>query len=480
MPFRDLREFIAKCKQLGETQVIEQEVDWNLEVGAITRRCCELSAPAPFFQKIKDYPKGYRIFGIPLAKFRRLAIAMDLVPDAPFNEIMGKFIEGSGKAIKPRLVKEGPCKENIITGNDVDLYKFPVPFIHEGDGGRYLGTFHIIATKDPDSDWVNWGMYRLMVHTSNTMGGLVAPAQHIGMIFRNKYEARNKPMEFAVAMGTEPVTSLLGASGMPAGVSEVNIVGGIRGEPLDVIQCETVDLTVPATSEIVIEGEMRPHERKMEGPFGEYGGYRSMPTLMRPVYTVKAITHRNDPILTMDVPGIPTDDSHILQGMTMAAEIYVTLKRFGFPITGVYVPPEGCCSTAVISTKVPYANIASRIASGVWASAVGHFVVKIIIVDDDVDPTNLQEVFHAWATKCHPIRGTTVIPQAVYTPAYPYYSPEEVKNNQGVNVYYDCTFPRRWPKEHRAVRSSFRDIYPKEIQEKVLANWGKYGFKEQK
>jgi 3-polyprenyl-4-hydroxybenzoate decarboxylase len=114
----------------------------------------------------------------------------------------------------------------------------------------------------------------------------------------------------------------------------------------------------------------------------------------------------------------------------------------------------------------------------VWASAVGHFVVKIIIVDDDVDPTNMREVLHAWSTKCHPIRGTTIIPQAVMTPAYPYYSPEESRYNQGCNVYYDCTWPKRWPKEHIAVRSSFRDIYPKGIQEKVLANWKNYGFKE--
>ena len=217
MPFKDLREFIAKCKAFGEVQSIEQEVDWNLEAGAITRRCCELSAPAPFFQKIKDYPEGYRIFGGPLAAFRRLAIAMDLDPDSSYRKIMEAYIERSSKAIKPRLVKEGPCKENIILGNDVDLYKFPAPFVHDGDGGRYLGTFHIIVTKDPDSDWVNWGMYRLMVHTKNTLGGLVAPAQHIGMIFRTKYEARNKPMEFAVAIGTEPITAFIGGAGVPAG-----------------------------------------------------------------------------------------------------------------------------------------------------------------------------------------------------------------------------------------------------------------------
>ncbi len=478
MPFNDLREFILKCEELGDLLKIDQEVDWNLEAGAITRRCCELSAPAPFFQKIKDYPKGYRILGAPLSTFRRLAIAMELEPNSSFREIMEAYIERSSQSIKPRLVKDGPCKENLMVGDEVDLYKFPTPLVHDGDGGRYIGTFHIIATKDPDTGWVNWGMYRQMIHTKNTLGGLIAPAQHIGMMFRNKYEALNRPMEFAVAIGTEPITALVGGAGIPAGVNEVDIIGGIRGEPLDVIKCETVDLEVPATSEIVIEGEVKPHERKKEGPFGEYGGYRSIPSLPRPIYSVKAISHRNEPILTMSNMGMPIDEADIIQGMTMAAEIFVSLKKMGFPITGVYTPPECCCSTVVISTKVPYANIASRIASGVWASAVGHFVIKIIIVDDDVDPTNMQEVLHAWATKCHPVRGTTVIPQAVMTPAYPYYSPEEVHYNQGANVYYDCTYPRRWPREHKAVRSSFADIYPKEVQEKVLANWAKYGFEE--
>jgi len=244
-----------------------------------------------------------------------------------------------------------------------------------------------------------------------------------------------------------------------------------------VVKCETVDLEVPATSEIIIEGVMKPHDRKVEGPFGEYGGYRAIPSLARPVYTVTAVTHRNNPILTMSNMGIATDDADVIQGLTMATEIYVTLKKMGFPITGVHVPPEGCCSTAIISTKIPYANIASRIAAGVWASAVGHFVVKIIIVDDNVDPYNMKEVFHAWGTKCHPVRGTTVIPQAVMTPAYPYYSPEETKYNLGCNVYYDCTYPFRWPKEHKAIRSSFAETYPKELQQKVLDNWSAYGFK---
>ena len=478
MPFNDLREFIAGCDKAGEVQQIEQEVDWNLEVGAIARRGCELSAPAPFFQKVKDYPYGYRIFANPLATFRRMAIAMDLDPDVPFKDTLNAYHERKQHPIKPRIVNQGPCKENVLTGDDIDLFRLQAPLIHEGDGGRYISTWHVIITRDPDSDWVNWGMYRQMIHDKNTLGGLVAPGQHIGIMYRQKYEARNQPMELAVAIGTEPITGLVGATPIPLGVSEADIVGAIRQEPIDLIKCETVDLEVPATSEIVIEGIVPPHERKIEGPFGEYAGYMAIPTVPRPLFKVTAITHRNDPILSMSCMGIPIDDGDIVSSIGYSSEFYSALRASGIPVTGVYVPPEFASTTVVVATKTPYANIASRIASCIWAASTGFLISKIIIVDEDVDPTNMREVMHAWATKCHPVRGTTVIPQAPIVPAAAFYSPEEKHYNVGANAYYDCTYPKRWPKEEKPRRSSFNDIYPEEIKTRVLDNWAKYGFSQ--
>ena len=432
--------------------------------------------PAPFFQKIKDYPKGYRILGGPLASFKRLAIALDLNPDASWKEIFRAYDERKKHIIKPRLVKDGPCKENIYSGDEVDLYRLPVPFIHGGDGGRYLSTWHIVVTKDPDSEWVNWGMYRQMVHTKNSLGGIIFPAQHIGIIYRQKYELRNKPMEFAVAIGTDPICSFVAASPVPFGVSEVEVAGGLRGEPVDVVKCETVDLEVPATSEIVLEGEVLPKVRKVEGPFGEYAGYRAIPSVPRPVFNIKAITHRSDPILTMSCMGVPIDDADVVQSIAWSSEVYSALRGAGFPVTGVYVPPESASTMVIVATKTPYANIASRIAGSVWATGAGSMLCKILVVDDDIDPTNMQEVIHAWSTKCHPVRGTLTIPQAVIVPAVPYFSPEEKLNDQGANVCYDCTWPHRWPKEEIPLRSSFNDTYPDDVKKKVLKNWTQYGF----
>jgi len=476
MAFNDLREFIAKCQQTGDVVRVDKEVDWNLEVGAIARRGCELLAPAPFFQKIKDYSEDYRILANTLATFRRLAIAMGLNPDAAYEELVDAYMQRSKSPIKPILVSKGPCKENIHVGNDVDLLEFPIPIIHGGDGGRYMCTWHLTITKDLDTDWVNWGMYRHMYVSKDTLVGLIPPIRH-GSIILGKYEAHNRPQEVAFAIGTEPICSLLSTSSVPYGVSEVDIAGAIRMEPVPLIKCETVDLLVPASSEIVIEGERIPAETAMEGPFGEYGGYTAVVPASRPVVKVRAVTHRNNPILTMSCMGIPVDDWDVAGVLSLTALIQSFLLSAGVPIKGVYFPPEGCGSLCVVSTKIQAPGIPSRIASLIWGHPAGFSIPKVIVVDEDIDYTNMKEVIHAWATKCHPQRGTVVYPHTMTSAAYPYLDKEERRNWVGPSVLYDCTYPYTWPVDERPARTSFQDAYPEEIKEKVLKNWEAYGFR---
>ena len=153
-------EFITKLEKEVEVQRIEEEVDWNLEAGAILRRSHEERLPAPFFEKIKGYPDNFKLCGGIMANHRRVAIAMDMDPNTYVKELQEEYLRRRQQPIKPVLVKDGPCKENIQIGDEVDLLKFPVPLIHDGDGGLYIATFHLNISKDPDSDWVNWGMYR--------------------------------------------------------------------------------------------------------------------------------------------------------------------------------------------------------------------------------------------------------------------------------------------------------------------------------
>jgi 4-hydroxy-3-polyprenylbenzoate decarboxylase len=485
MVFSDLRAYIDALETEKELVRIKKEVDWNLELGAIIRRSYDLKAPAPLFENIKGYPKGYSVLGAPVGlsnkpgrSLARLAMSLGFSPDATFHEIIEGYIARKKERIKPVIVDTGPCKENIFTGDQVNLLSLPVPFIHEGDGGRYIGTWHLVATKDPDTQWVNWGMYRLMVIDEKTMGCLLRPDQHIGFHYYPKYETRGEPMEFAVAIGTEPVSSLVGALRIPTGVNEVEVAGGIRGEPIELVKCETVDLYVPATSEIVIEGVVPPHERRDEGPFGEYTGYLARESSPKPVFEVTALTYRDNPIQVHSCMGVPVDDSAVVTTVVRAADILDDLSQKGLPVKSVYLPPEGISHLAVISTEVPFANFAKHLAFSVWGSTSGRTTWFLIIVNDDIDPTNMNEVIWALSTRCHPERGIFSTGSSWSIPLLPFLSPYEKKHYLGSQVLFDCTWPKDWPEDHIPLKASFDQVWPKDIQDKVLNNWSEYGYKK--
>lgn len=484
MELTDLRDYLEILEEYGELQRVQSEVDWNLEMGAITRRCYDLGAPAALFENVKGYPKGYRALGAPLGTsrhpkhslFARTAIALKLPPQATAKEIMQTYLERKGKLIPPVRVNTGPCKENIILGEDVDVLKFPIPLIHGGDGGRYIGTWHTVITKDPDSSWVNWGMYRLMVHDRNTLGCLFPLQQHIGQMYQ-KYEAMNRPMPVAVAIGGQPVIPIVSCVQLPPFVNEVEVAGALQGSPIPLVKCETSDLEVPASAEIILEGEVLPHERRMEGPFGEYMGYEAGKSSLKPILKIHAITHRSDPILPFSNMGMPVHEGQTATALIKGAEIYGELKKLGLPVKGVFCPPYAVGHMVVVSTDVPFVNFARRVAHAVWATKPGLFTYYIVIVDADVDPTNMDEVLHAMTTKCHPVNGIHQVP---HNPGFPVLLPflpqKERLVGDAAGVIFDCTWPKDWPQESIPIKASFENLWPKEVQERVLQNWQSYGF----
>lgn len=474
MAIKDNREFIEILEKTGDVVRIKQEVDWDLEVGAIARRTCEMNGPAPFFDKLKDYPEGYRIFAMPLATYRRVAIALGLDPDTSPRAIQAEYRNRIQHPIKPVVVNDAPCKEKIIQGEDVNLFQFPVPMVHEGDGGRYIGTWHGVVVKDPDSDWTNWGMYRLMTIDRRYMSGLCAPYSHQWRIIKSKYmPGENVP--FAVFIGADPLCSLV-SSGPFGRRSEVDYAGALRKEPVELVKCETNDLLVPAHAEIILEGEIVPHARAEEGPFGEFTGYSSDPRSPKLLYKIHAITHRNNPILTMSCPGIPTCDSAIAQSLHLAVLFERLLTRHGIPYTGVWVPPQAETFIVVVGVKTIYPNIATLI-NNIIASAQT-VTNQVIVVDEDVDVFNLDQVLHALSTKCHPVRGIRVSDQQVMVLTLePYLSPEERRTGRDARVVFDCTWPLDWPRETSVPRRiSFNEAYPEAVKSKVEQNWHDYGF----
>lgn len=474
MAFEDNREFIAVLEKSGDIVHIKQEVDWELEVGAILRRANELHSPAVLFEKIKDYPKGYRIFGSPLSTHRRLAIAMGLEPETSVKDLQMEYGRRILRPVKPIIAKDAPCKENIIIGDEVDLYRFPVPMIHEGDGARFIGTWHLGICRDPDSDWTNWGMYRQMILNRRYIAGQCDIFSDQGRIFYEKYAPKNQNMPLAVAIGADPICDLVSAASFRIGESEVDYAGALRGKPVELVKCETNDLLVPAHAEIILEGELLPGVIVDEGPFGEFTGYRSPPS-RQPLFRVHAITHRNNPILSVTCMGIPPDESSLLKGIDSAVQVKRLLDQYGITYTDVYIPAEAAHHLVIIGLKKIHDYDVARVYNAVCLYGR---VATMIVVDDDIDVFNLDEVLHAFATKCHPVRNIRVREQERVISLTPYLSDKEITARTGPKVLFDCTWPLEWPKETRVPRRmSFKGAYPEGIRQKVIEHWADYGFK---
>jgi 4-hydroxy-3-polyprenylbenzoate decarboxylase len=349
--------------------------------------------------------------------------------------------------------------------------------LHQGDGGRYIGTWHTVITKMPDGNWTNWGMYRLMVHDRKTLGGLIVPTQHIGVHFK-AWQALGRNMPFAVAIGTDPITPLVSSMAIPEGVDEAGVVGAIRGRPLDVVGCETVDLQVPARAEIVIEGEVSCTEMCWEGPFGEYTGFMSRNRALRPAFKVSAITHRRDPILPVVCPGEPVDD-HLCMSLSLAADALAELRNAGLPVLRTHIPAVAALHLLVVSvdkTRWTGSRLATAIGECIWSTKIGTLLPKIVVVDADVDVADLNNVVWALATKNHPGVGILQFPNREIFPLSPYLNPDERRDRRCTTVVFDCTWPHDWRPEEIPIRSSFDSLWPKDLQQRVLAHWSDYGY----
>jgi len=476
MVFRDIRQFIEALDEKGELVRVKQEVDWDLEVGAISRRAYETEAPAILFENIKDYSQDYRIHSGSLGTYRRLAIAMGLDPDTPIRLISEEYERRDQQRIKPITVDSGPCKENIITGDEIDLHRFPAPMIHEGDGGRYIATWHLVVSRDPDEGWTNWGMYRFMVHDSKYLAGFPQPLTHLATVLRNKYIPNGKPMPVAIVIGAEPLTTLAASATPRVKDEEVEYAGALRQQPVELIKCESNDLLVPVHAEIVIEGEILPDSTAPEGPFGEYSGYRGGGIQLRPLCQVTAITHRTSPILTMSNMGI-LDECSTAWALSQSLAVKRRLKSHGIPVIDVFMHPWTTTFMVVVGVESGGRQIAEQIGQILTARRAA--ISKIVVVDRDVDVFHPGQVAHALATKCHPGRGIVIIEyEGKANPITPCYSAEERKKLKGATAVFDCTWPSEWSIEYDIpTKSCFTDIYPQKLQEKVLRNWTNYGFK---
>ncbi len=473
------REFIEALRQTGDMVQIDQEVDWDNEAGGIVRRVCELEAPAPYMTNIKDYP-GFSYFGAPLSNYRRVAISMGMDPESTLPEIAEEYLERTeGDIIEPVEIDKSaaPCKENIWLGDDVDLCKLPIPLVHEGDGGRYAGTWHAVITEHPITGDVNWGMYRQMMYDSRSMCGAVFPFSDLGKTLQSYYLPRGESCPFATAIGLSPLAGM--AACAPSKIPESQLTGMLAGKPVELVKCETNDLMVPANAEIILEGEIMPDVMLEEGPFGEYTGYRTSPRMPRVSFRVNCITFRNNATMTISNMGVPMDEGQLLRSFSLGLELDKLLRSQGIPITGVYMHPRSTHHMMIVGVKPTYSGIAMQIAQLAFGSKLGPWFHMVMVVDDTVDIYNWDEVYHSFCTRMNPVRDIHVFENTTGTALYPHANSHERQWCIGSQVLFDCTFPLDWDPINEVPRLvSFKNIYPEDIQEKIVSNWKNYGFEE--
>ncbi len=322
-----MRRLLARLEEAGQLRVVEDEVDWKYEIGAWTRASYDSrEKPALLFTNIRGYP-GARMLTAVFTTPSRLALALGQPEATPLRDLARLFRQRVGEPLAPVLVQDGPVRERVLRGAEVDLEKMvPAPWWLPGDGGRYLGTWHANVTRNGETGRLNAGVYRMQLLGPRWAALKFSRYSHFGLHLGQR-ERAGEPLEMAVVIGADERVVMAAATGVPEPVDEYAVAGALMGRPLRLVRCETIDALVPAEAEMVIEGRFLPGERCLEGPFGEYTGYYSPGGNRCPVFRVSALTCRQRPIMRGCLSGRPVCEDHVLFHLIGAAG----LLNFGGP-----------------------------------------------------------------------------------------------------------------------------------------------------
>ncbi len=459
MPYEDLREFMERLESEGELARIKQEVSPVLEMTEIAERAVKSGGKAILFEN----PKGYNIpvlmnaFGT--EKRMKMALEVDRLEEIgerlveltrfrPSSILDGIKNLGAIKdvtAFIPKTVKskKAPCKEVV---EEPDLNKFPILKCWPKDAGRFI-TLPVVVTKDPDTGELNAGMYRMQVFDSRTTGMHWQIHKHGALHLKKLAERGGGRLEVAVAIGVDPAILYASTAPLPENMSEFMFAGFIRRERVKLVECETVDLKVPATAEIVLEGYVRPDELRIEGPFGDHTGYYTPPEPY-PVFHVECVTRREDPIYHATVVGKPPMEDAWLGKAT--ERIFLPIIKMIHPdIVDMNLPVEAAFhNLAVVSIKKRYPGHAKKVMFALWSMGMLSLTKIVIVVDDDVNVQNLKEVLWAVTSRFDPAKDVVVIPDCpIDSLDHSTYRP-----NVGGKLGIDATkkwkeegFTREWP-----------------------------------
>jgi UbiD family decarboxylase len=398
--WRDMREFMAFLKKNDELIHIADEVDPEWEVNGITRIALQDHGPAIVFERIKgaDLPMATALLG----NDRRFLWSLGIERWSDFNE---EWLRRTATPVPPKIVQEASCQEVVVSGDAIDLDKICNVVWHERDGGPFPGTLSVSVTKDPDTGVLNAGIYRMGTLDKNILGW-GAPEYTHGRQHYMKYEARGEPMPMAVITGYDPSVLICASTRTPPGIDEFQIAGGLRGEPLEMVKCKTIDMLVPATTEMVWEGYVVPHERKIEGGFGEYTGFYGE-ARSNPFFQIETITHRKDPIfLGTREQWYPSESAYVV-GRPSQAEAYKTLKSL---VPGILDLRCDVTYEAIVKIDKLFPGHPQQVIDAVWGATYARYK-HVIVVDKDIDIWDYDSVHWALSTRVRADRDVTISPR---------------------------------------------------------------------
>jgi 4-hydroxy-3-polyprenylbenzoate decarboxylase len=463
----DLRDWLDGVRRLEQLERISG-AHWDLEIGALTEIILERIAtpPALLFDAVPGHDPRYRVLASMLETIERTALTLHMpadLPTIPFIDALRARLRNL-QPLKPKIVPSGPVLDNVESGVEIDLMKFPVPRWHEGDGGRYLGTAHLVVTRDPETGVENVGCYRVMLHDKDKVGLYISPGKH-GKIHFEKAMRMGKPFPVAMVFGQHPLLFIAASQAVPFGVNEYEWAGGLIGQPIEVMEAPLTKLHIPATAEIAIEGEIIPDESLPEGPFGEWPGYYASARRAEPFVHVKALYYRNEPILCGAAPFKPTIHG-MYRSLLRSAMVWNGMEQAGVPdVRGVYLPPPAQRFMIVVAIKQRYPGHAKQAALVACQCHAGAYLGRyVIVVDEDVDITNLNEVIWAISTRSDPATSVDILRRAWSGPLDPIMQPGQKGHNSRMII--EATRPYEWRDRFPAV-SQISD----ETRKKFALKW---------
>jgi 4-hydroxy-3-polyprenylbenzoate decarboxylase len=459
VPFDDLRGWIEEADRLGELKRAngynwEEQIGWAAEILQH-----DDVAPVALFDDIPGAPKGWRVLTNFFAAKRKnmtLGFPTDLSKVELSEAFLQHYREIAKKPMPYEVVTSGPVMENVMEGDDIDVTKFPTPVWHDQDEGRrYIGTGSFNVTIDPDEGWVNVGTYRVMIQDKNHVAFYISPGKH-GRIHRDKYEAQGKAMPVCIVVGGDPLTFLMGCTEIPYGVCEFDVAGAYRGRPMKVVKGKHTGLPFPANAEIVIEGFVEPGDKAPEGPFGEWTGYYGSKMRAEPVLTIKAIYHRNDPIILGCPPQRPPEEQARYRAVMRSALLKDELSKSGVPdVVATWCHEAGGSrQLTAVSIKQRYPGHARQVGHmAAMCRSVAYAGKYVIVVDDDIDVANLEELMWAVCSRSDPVKSIDFIQNAWSTPLDPCITPwDKAKGNfTNSRAIIDACRPFHWKDQYPVV-----------------------------